>query len=207
MSEPDDAHADSPACGARPRGRWRPKPITPSSLPLMSCASGGYGSRRAQPPLRESRPRTPRAARASEMMIAIVRSATSGVEDLGRVADRDAVPRGRLDVDVVVADGVLRDDAQAGHGREELLAEVEARRADGSVRALQRSDQLSERRQRVDMHDLGHRGEVLRGEVVLELCGDADRGAAHGARTPRRAGRPGSRTAPSRAIRLGRSLQ
>ena len=71
------------ACMRRATSRpMRPKPITPSTLPLISCASGGNGSPRAQAPLREKASNS-NSRRASMMMIAIVRSATAALSTPG----------------------------------------------------------------------------------------------------------------------------
>jgi hypothetical protein len=71
-------------------------------------------------------------------------------QDAGRVADRDAAARARRDVDVVVPDGEVRDDLQAGPSRvEELVVDPLRRQREDAIDADDPAQELGPGRRHV----------------------------------------------------------
>ena len=101
------------------------------------------------------------------------------VEHAGRVAHRDAELGRGGDVDVVVADGHVRDDlhAAAGRGRvEHAGVDAIGEQADHRVDVGDRGPQLVGRERRVvgALHDLVPRGDERIEPAVGQLAGDED---------------------------------
>ena len=80
-------------------------------------------------------------------------------QDAGRVADRDAAPRARRDVDVVEADRVVRNDLQPGPGRvQELVVDPVREERQHAVAAGDPAQQFGARRRQLVLPNVGGTG-------------------------------------------------
>ena len=132
-------------------------------------------------------------------------------QDARRVADGDAAPRARGDVDVVEADRVVADDPELRPGRvEELVVDPVGQQVSDAVAAGDPAQELVARRRQLVLPDVQRRRPPR--SAVEPLVGDPARD--EDARTvvgpltpaPRRAARRSVRIRPSASVRFSREF-